>query len=383
MPSPRRSGVILENMANEYPHEQTDNTADEKPAHRGTNHREAASAPPNEPPLTGDQAPPNGPDTHNSSGSPEPAKTTHAPVPGTPPQPAPEEHTAAYPQPHSGAAHANPAPNTGAPTPDMPPAQQWYGVYLPGAYPPPAAGAVISARGLIKSYGPNTVLRGVSLDIYPGESVAIMGPSGSGKTTLLHVLSGIIKADAGTVHINTGTHNTGHVGAPTELSSLTEKQRTALRAGSFGFIFQQGLLVPELTTEENVALAAMLAGGGRAQARVAAVDLLTKLGLGDKLQCRIGELSGGQAQRVAIARSQVTGAPITFADEPTGALDTTTAHEVMALLLALIPQQGKTLVIVTHDPNIAAQCSRTIHLLDGQIVHDSQHPAQPRQEGTH
>ena len=141
--------------------------------------------------------------------------------------------------------------------------------------------------------------------------------------------------------------------------------------------------MPELTTEENVALAAMLAGGGRAQARVAAVDLLTKLGLGDKLQCRIGELSGGQAQRVAIARSQVTGAPITFADEPTGALDTATAQEVMNLLLALIPQQGKTLVIVTHDPNIAAQCSRTIHLLDGQIVHDSQHPAQPRQEGTH
>ena len=373
MPSPRRSGVILENMANEYPHEQTDNTADEKPTHR-----EGASAPPNEPPLTGDQTPPNGPATHNGSGSPEPAKTTHAPAPGTPPQPAPEEHTAAYPQPHPAAAHANPAPNTGAPTPDMPPAQQWY-----GAYPPPAAGAVISARGLIKSYGPNTVLRGVSLDIYPGESVAIMGPSGSGKTTLLHVLSGIIKADAGTVHINTGTHNTGHVGAPTELSSLTEKQRTALRAGSFGFIFQQGLLVPELTTEENVALAAMLAGTPREQASMAATHLLSQLGLGTMLQRRIGELSGGQAQRVAIARSQVTGAPITFADEPTGALDTATAQEVMNLLLALIPQQGKTLVIVTHDPNIAAQCSRTIHLLDGQIVHDSQHPAQPRQEGTH
>ena len=372
MPSPRRSGVILENMANEYPHEQTDNTADEKPTHR-----EAASAPPNEPPLTGDQTPPNGAATHNGSGSPEPAKTTHAPAPGTPPQPAPEEHTAAYPQPHPAAAHANPAPNTGAPTPDMPPAQQGY-----GAYPPPAAGAVISARGLIKSYGPNTVLRGVSLDIYPGESVAIMGPSGSGKTTLLHMLSGIIKADAGTVHINTGTHNTGHVGVPTELSSLTEKQRTALRAGSFGFIFQQGLLVPELTTEENVALAAMLAGGGRAQARVAAVDLLTKLGLGDKLQCRIGELSGGQAQRVAIARSQVTGAPITFADEPTGALDTTTAHEVMALLLALIPQQGKTLVIVTHDPQVAQRCSRIIHLRDGQIVEEACPADQPAAHAT-
>ena len=364
-------------MANEYPHEQTDNAADKKPAHRDTSLREVASAPPNEPPLTGDQTPPNGPDTHNGSGPPEPAKTTHPPAPGTPPQPAPEEHTAAYLQPHPGAAHANPAPNTGAPTPYMPPAQQAY-----GAYPPPVAGAVISARGLIKSYGPNTVLRGVSLDIYPGESVAIMGPSGSGKTTLLHVLSGIIKADAGTVHINTGTHNTGHVGAPTELSSLTEKQRTALRAGSFGFIFQQGLLVPELTTEENVALAAMLAGTPREQASMAATHLLSQLGLGTMLQRRIGELSGGQAQRVAIARSQVTGAPITFADEPTGALDTTTAHEVMALLLALIPQQGKTLVIVTHDPQVAQRCSRIIHLRDGQIVEEARPADQPAAHAT-
>ena len=132
-----------------------------------------------------------------------------------------------------------------------------------------------------------------------------------------------------------------------------------------------------------IPLAAMLAGTPREQASMAATHLLSQLGLGTMLQRRIGELSGGQAQRVAIARSQVTGAPITFADEPTGALDTATAQEVMNLLLALIPQQGKTLVIVTHDPNIAAQCSRTIHLLDGQIVHDSQHPAQPRQEGTH
>ena len=363
-------------MANEYPHEQTDNAADKKPTHRDTSHQVAASAPPNEQPLTGGQTPPNGAATHNGSGPPEPTETTHPPAPGTPPQPAPEEHTAAYPQPHPGAAHANPAPNTGAPTPDMPPAQQGY-----GAYPPPVAGAVISARGLSKSYGPNTVLRGVSLDIYPGESVAIMGPSGSGKTTLLHALAGIITMDSGSVHITTP-----HPGAgpnTVDLSSLTEKQRTALRAGSFGFIFQQGLLVPELTTEENVALAAMLAGTSREQASMAATHLLTQLGLGTMLQRRIGELSGGQAQRVAIARSQVTGAPITFADEPTGALDTATAQEVMNLLLALIPQQGKTLVIVTHDPNIAAQCSRTIHLLDGQIVHDSQHPAQPRQEGTH
>ena len=330
-------------------------------AYDGAHHSTAHTAQPNAP-------------QHTPAARPEPqyAPAPQAPHAGPPAPTQPPHASPAAPTSAAGAVPARPVPDAPVPTAAVPAAS----TSAPGTAAP-----VISARSVTKTYGPNTVLRGVSLDIYPGESVAIMGPSGSGKTTLLHALAGIITMDSGSVHITTP-----HPGAgpnTVDLSSLTEKQRTALRAGSFGFIFQQGLLVPELTTEENVALAAMLAGGGRAQARVAAVDLLTKLGLGDKLQCRIGELSGGQAQRVAIARSQVTGAPITFADEPTGALDTTTAHEVMALLLALIPQQGKTLVIVTHDPNIAAQCSRTIHLLDGQIVHDSQHPAQPRQEGAH
>ena len=330
-------------------------------AYDGAHHSTAHTAQPNAP-------------QHAPAARPGPqyAPAPQAPHAGPPAPTEPPHASPAAPTSAAGAVPAHPVPDAPVPTAAVPAAS----TSAPGTAAP-----VISARSVTKTYGPNTVLRGVSLDIYPGESVAIMGPSGSGKTTLLHALAGIITMDSGSVHITTPHPGAGQ--NTVDLSSLTEKQRTALRAGSFGFIFQQGLLVPELTTEENVALAAMLAGGGRAQARVAAVDLLTKLGLGDKLQCRIGELSGGQAQRVAIARSQVTGAPITFADEPTGALDTTTAHEVMALLLALIPQQGKTLVIVTHDPNIAAQCSRTIHLLDGQIVHDSQHPAQPRQEGTH
>jgi len=228
---------------------------------------------------------------------------------------------------------------------------------------PFARGAIISARNLHKSYGNNPVLRNVSLDIFPGESVAIMGPSGSGKTTLLHALSGIIKLDAGSVLFNSPT---GQVA----VESLSERERTSLRANSFGFVFQQGLLVPELTAEENVSLAAMIAGVPRQQARAISADLLNRLGLGQMLDRRMGEMSGGQAQRVAIARSQVNGAPVTFADEPTGALDSKTAREVMALLLTMIPQQGKTLLVVTHDPNVAAACSRVVYLQDGQIVSD-------------
>ena len=330
-------------------------------AYDGAHHSTAHTAQPNAP-------------QHAPAARPGPqyAPAPQAPHAGPPAPTEPPHASPAAPTSAAGAVPARPVPDGPIPTAAVPAAS----TSAPGTAAP-----VISARSVTKTYGPNTVLRGVSLDIYPGESVAIMGPSGSGKTTLLHALAGIITMDSGSVHITTP-----HPGAgpnTVDLGSLTEKQRTALRAGSFGFIFQQGLLVPELTTEENVALAAMLAGTPREQASMAATHLLSQLGLGTMLQRRIGELSGGQAQRVAIARSQVTGAPITFADEPTGALDTATAQEVMNLLLALIPQQGKTLVIVTHDPNIAAQCSRTIHLLDGQIVHDSQHPAQPRQEGTH
>lgn len=256
------------------------------------------------------------------------------------------------------------------------PGQQGYYQGQPQGYPaqvpqqaqqaqqaPFARGAIISARNLHKSYGNNPVLRNVSLDIFPGESVAIMGPSGSGKTTLLHALSGIIKLDAGSVLFNGPT---GQVA----VESLSERERTSLRANSFGFVFQQGLLVPELTAEENVSLAAMIAGVPRQQARSVSIDLLNRLGLGQMLDRRMGEMSGGQAQRVAIARSQVNGAPVTFADEPTGALDSKTAREVMALLLTMIPQQGKTLLVVTHDPNVAAACSRVVYLQDGQIVSD-------------
>ena len=329
-------------------------------AYDGAHHSTAHTAQPNAP-------------QHAPAARPGPqyAPAPQAPHAGPPAPTQPPHVSPAVPTSAAGAVPAHPVPDAPVPTAAVPAAS----TSAPGTAAP-----VISARSVTKTYGPNTVLRGVSLDIYPGESVAIMGPSGSGKTTLLHALAGIITMDSGSVHITTP-----HPGAgpnTVDLSSLTEKQRTALRAGSFGFIFQQGLLVPELTTEENVALAAMLAGTPREQASMAATHLLSQLGLGTMLQRRIGELSGGQAQRVAIARSQVTGAPITFADEPTGALDTATAQEVMNLLLALIPQQGKTLVIVTHDPQVAQRCSRIIHLRDGQIVEEARPADQPAAHAT-
>ena len=264
------------------------------------------------------------------------APTSQNPYSMTPPQAAqPAGQYSTQPGQPSQAGYYQGQPGYPAQAPQMPQQMQ---------QAPFAPGAIISARNLHKSYGNNPVLRNVSLDIYPGESVAIMGPSGSGKTTLLHALSGIIKLDAGSVLFN----------------------------------------VPELTAEENVSLAAMIAGIPRQQARAISADLLNRLGLGQMLDRRMGEMSGGQAQRVAIARSQVNGAPVTFADEPTGALDSKTAREVMALLLTMIPQQGKTLLVVTHDPNVAAACSRVVYLQDGQIVSDQRNSqgGVPAQNGT-
>ena len=292
------------------------------------------------------------------------APTSQNPYSMTPPQAAPPAgQYSTQPGQPSQAGYYQGQPGYPAQAPQMPQQMQ---------QAPFAPGAIISARNLHKSYGNNPVLRNVSLDIYPGESVAIMGPSGSGKTTLLHALSGIIKLDAGSVLFNSPT---GQVA----VESLSERERTSLRASSFGFVFQQGLLVPELTAEENVSLAAMIAGIPRQQARAISADLLNRLGLGQMLDRRMGEMSGGQAQRVAIARSQVNGAPVTFADEPTGALDSKTA-----LLLTMIPQQGKTLLVVTHDPNVAAACSRVVYLQDGQIVSDQRNSqgGVPAQNGT-
>ena len=223
---------------------------------------------------------------------------------------------------------------------------------------------VLHAHGLVKTYGSTTALGGVDLSIARGESVAVMGASGSGKTTLLHVLAGITAPDSGQVTFAPAS------GAPVTVTALGETARSKLRRDSFGFVFQQGLLIPELTAVENVAIALMITGCGRAEATQRAASWLAALGLAGMEERRIGELSGGQAQRVAIARAQVTGAEVVFADEPTGALDSQTSVEVMDALLWATTQQGRTLVVVTHDPDVAARCGRTVSVRDGRLVSD-------------
>ncbi|WP_350348669.1 ABC transporter ATP-binding protein [Agromyces sp. G08B096] len=219
---------------------------------------------------------------------------------------------------------------------------------------------VLEATGLVKSFGQTHALAGVDLSVHTGESVAIMGASGSGKTTLLHCLAGIVAPDAGSVVYHGGSSRV-------EVTALSERERSRLRREAFGFVFQQGLLIPELTATENVALALMLNGMPRPKAEEYARGWLAALGLAGMEERRIGQLSGGQAQRVAIARAQVAGAPVVFADEPTGALDSATSAEVMSALLDSTVGQGRTLVLVTHDPQVAARCARTVHMRDGRI----------------
>jgi putative ABC transport system ATP-binding protein len=221
---------------------------------------------------------------------------------------------------------------------------------------------VLSAHNLIKHYGETVALGGVDFAIRAGESVAIMGASGSGKTTLLHSLAGILTPDSGEVMFDRAD------GQSVIVNLLGEGARSQLRREAFGFVFQQGLLVPELTVVENVALPLMLLGQTRREAIENAGPWLSRLGLRGFDDRRLGQLSGGQAQRFAIARSQVTGASVVFADEPTGALDSVTSDEVMSALIDSTTGRGKSLVVVTHNEDVADRCSRVVHLRDGLVV---------------
>ena len=225
---------------------------------------------------------------------------------------------------------------------------------------------IISARALTKVYPGADVsaLNGVCLDIAPGRSLAIMGPSGSGKTTLLHILAGINTPTSGTVTYQ-GINQLFNV------EQLNDKERSKLRREEFGFVFQQGLLLDELTALENVAVAKMLIGATRREAEQEAALWLNRLGLQGMEHRRLGQMSGGQAQRVAIARAQSTGARVLFADEPTGSLDSHTSEDVMGALLH-VTQDGRTLVLVTHDNSLAAKCDRVITIRDGRIESDTE-----------
>ncbi|GGL06753.1 macrolide ABC transporter ATP-binding protein [Sphaerisporangium melleum] len=216
---------------------------------------------------------------------------------------------------------------------------------------------VLSGTGLRKSFGPTVALAGVDLVIHRGEALAIMGPSGSGKSTLLHCLAGIMKPDSGEVHL-----------LGERIDRLGERRRSALRRTRFGFVFQFGQLLPELPADENIALPLMLGGLPRGQAVRRAREWFGPLGLAGMEGRRPGELSGGQAQRVAIARALVVRPAVVFADEPTGALDQATGHETMRLLVEATRHNDASLVVVTHDPQVARWCDHVIEVRDGRVL---------------
>ena len=213
---------------------------------------------------------------------------------------------------------------------------------------------ILSTRGVEKSFGRTQALRGVSLELTRGEVLAVTGPSGSGKSTLLHCLSGILRPEAGEVRYN-----------GQRLDDLAEAPRTRLRRREFGIVLQFGQLVPELTVEQNVALPLLLEGHDRSAARTAARAWLDRLDVGHLATALPGELSGGEAQRAALARALVTGPQVVFADEPTGALDTVGGEALLDVLLSTTRERGASVVLVTHDNRVAAHADREVVLVDG------------------
>ncbi|MER6095084.1 ABC transporter ATP-binding protein [Streptomyces sp. NPDC001728] len=215
---------------------------------------------------------------------------------------------------------------------------------------------LLTATGLDKAYGPTPALAGASFALRAGEVVAVMGPSGSGKSTLLHCLAGIVRPDAGTITYD-----------GRELTALSDSARSSLRRTDFGFVFQFGQLVPELTCAENVALPLRLNGEKRKAAEARAVEWLARLEVDDTAGKRPGEISGGQGQRVAVARALVTAPRVIFADEPTGALDSLNGERVMRLLTDASRDTGAAVVLVTHEARVAAYSDREIVVRDGSV----------------
>ncbi|MDQ0718591.1 putative ABC transport system ATP-binding protein [Streptomyces luteogriseus] len=215
-------------------------------------------------------------------------------------------------------------------------------------------GSLLTAYDLRKAYGPTRALDGAEFSIHPGEVVAIMGPSGSGKSTLLHCLAGIVPPDSGSITYN-----------GRELTKTSDAERSALRRSDFGFVFQFGQLVPELTCVENVALPLRLNGSSRKDAERTALGWMERLEVDDLKAKRPGEVSGGQGQRVAVARALVTGPRLLFADEPTGALDSFNGERVMELLTEAARSTNAAVVLVTHETRVAAYSDREVVVRDG------------------
>ena len=226
---------------------------------------------------------------------------------------------------------------------------------------PAAAAHIIEVESVTKTYTSGNIkveaLRSVSLEVARGEMVAIMGPSGCGKTTLLNCISGLDRIDGGVVRIE-----------GVDLASLNDKQRTSYRASNMGFICQTYNLLPVLSAVENVELPLVVSGVSSGAARKQAMAALDRVSLADRANNWPAQLSGGQRQRVTIARALVNEPAIVWADEPTGALDSKTANEVMGIIETLNREQGQTFVIVTHDAGVGRRCHRLVNMSDGEIV---------------
>ena len=216
---------------------------------------------------------------------------------------------------------------------------------------------IIKATGIEKSFGALKVLKGLDFSADTAAVVAIMGASGAGKSTLLQILGTLSRPDAGTLEID-----------GTDVLSLGRNALSDFRCRKIGFVFQFHHLLPEFTSLENVMIPALIAGCGKAAAKSKATELLDRLGLSERLKHKPSELSGGEQQRVAIARALVNAPAVILADEPTGNLDSSTKAEIHSLFLELRQALNQTIVIVTHDPELAAICDSTLNMKDGRFV---------------
>ena len=219
---------------------------------------------------------------------------------------------------------------------------------------------MIDIQNITKSFGPLQVLKGIDLHINAGEVVSIVGPSGAGKTTLLQIMGTLDKPDQGTINID-----------GVDVGNLSKKKLSNFRNKHIGFVFQFHQLLPEFTALENVMIPAFIAGKGYSEAKKSAIELLAFMGLADRENHKPAELSGGEKQRVAVARALINKPAVIFADEPSGSLDTKNKRELHQLFFDLRDRFGQTFVIVTHDEDLARLTDRTIHMKDGVILDDN------------